>query len=194
MAVAAAEFDTNFSYGDARRQELAATAGTSASRIKLALVVLRHADDLRGAVLSGDMGLDAAYEEASRRKNDLESRERRQSLRERQIAELRTRAPDLLSRVELEGLTLSAAIDMANERDHERMRQARSATELLGTVLTALACHNQTPAERAADWLSKIEPALAPSVASATTQHLDDSIELLSIVVKSLKERMHGGA
>jgi len=55
----------------------AETAGVSAARVRQAETVLAHAPDLADAVVAGTWTLDAAYDEARRRKADLESDERR---------------------------------------------------------------------------------------------------------------------
>lgn len=119
MIAARAAFVSNTS-----QEEAAIIAGTSRARVSYAAAVLRHAPELADAVVSGALGLDAAYKEARDRKDSARAQTDR-------LAMLRAEAPELADKVVDGELTLDGAWAEQRARVEEADRQRRVATNLL---------------------------------------------------------------
>ncbi|MFC8717047.1 hypothetical protein [Kitasatospora sp. NPDC057198] len=91
--------------------------GISPARLSLATTVVKHAPALVDPVISGAMGLDAAYEQA--RKNKAEAK-----TRQAQYDRLRDQAPDLVGRLGEDDLTLAEALAELDRRHEEEELRA----------------------------------------------------------------------
>lgn len=105
--------------------------GLTAGRIGQAATVCEYANDLVDQVVSGSLGLDAAYEEARKRKTAADSIEA-------QLARLRAEDPELAERVVEGDLTLPGAWAERRAREAQRESERRAAIANLRSVLTYL--------------------------------------------------------
>ncbi|MFF4926879.1 ParB N-terminal domain-containing protein [Kitasatospora sp. NPDC001261] len=96
----------------------AATYGISPARISLAATVIKYAPSLVRPVITGAMGLDAAYEQARKNKADAKAKQAQYDL-------LRDQAPDLATRVTEGDLDLPAALTELERRQEEERLRAR---------------------------------------------------------------------
>ncbi|MFE7561068.1 ParB N-terminal domain-containing protein [Kitasatospora sp. NPDC057500] len=94
----------------------AATYGISPARVSLATTVIKYAPSLVRPVITGAMGLDAAYEQARKNKADAKAKQAQYDL-------LRDRAPDLAARVTEGDLDLPAALtEFERRQEEDRLR------------------------------------------------------------------------
>ncbi|WP_051838319.1 ParB N-terminal domain-containing protein [Streptomyces sp. NRRL WC-3742] len=94
----------------------AATYGISPARVSLATTVIKHAPTLVRLVITGAMGLDAAYEQARKHKAAVKTRNAQYDL-------LRAQAPDLAVRVTEGDLDMPAALtELERCQEEERLR------------------------------------------------------------------------
>ena len=78
-------------------------SNTAQAQVAYAVMVLEYAPDLADSVIAGNTPLNEAYEEAQKRKKELQSDEAK-------LAALNKHAPDLASQVAEETLSLAAII------------------------------------------------------------------------------------
>ncbi|WP_233849512.1 ParB N-terminal domain-containing protein [Paraburkholderia sp. HD33-4] len=95
----------------------------SSARVSQARAVLRYCSHYVDLVIAGSMGLDAAYEEATRLKAEAQDRDLR-------IEKLRAEAPDLAALVG-ETLTLAAAEEAVRERHRQAECTLRETVQLV---------------------------------------------------------------
>lgn len=154
---------------------IATERGLSAAGIAKASTIVQHAPDLVDQVISGALGLDAAYEEARKRKTAADSDAAR-------LDQLRDDDPDLAERV-IEGeLSLKAALVELESRRAERKRQQRVATDLLGHLSTVAGMAGAGTAER-------YEPDIAVPGREVTADVIDLARQALDEIEATLKER-----
>ncbi|MFF2657676.1 ParB N-terminal domain-containing protein [Kitasatospora sp. NPDC058032] len=96
----------------------AATYGISPARVSLAATVIKYAPSLARPVITGAMGLDAAYEQARKNKAEAKAKQAQYDL-------LRDQAPDLATRVTEGDLDLPAALAELERRQEEGRLRAR---------------------------------------------------------------------
>jgi hypothetical protein len=123
-------------YGANRAAALA--AGVREQRVSMAALVVGFAPELTPLVMSGAMGLDAAYEQARTRKVATDSADERARLAAEQLRQLRNVAPDLADLVVEERMTLDEAFAALREREKqeetERWAVSKTVVELLQSV------------------------------------------------------------
>jgi hypothetical protein len=112
-------------------RSVAKQSGLNAGRVGQAATVAEHAPDMVDAVIAGALGLDAAYEEARKRKTAADSVEA-------QLARLRAEDPELADRVVEGDLTLPGAWAERRAREAQRESERRVGIANLRSVLTYL--------------------------------------------------------
>jgi hypothetical protein len=138
MAAAQVErFATNQSV-----RTVAHASGVAHSRIVKAHVVMEYAPDLVAGVLRGELSLDAAYEEARRRKSQADSTEV-------QMERLRHDAPDLADLVVEERMTLREAQAALDERRKRRAEDITIISDRLSKAVKTILDLLPTPEHRA---------------------------------------------
>ncbi|MFF2567296.1 ParB/RepB/Spo0J family partition protein [Streptomyces sp. NPDC058084] len=113
-------------------RSLSRRLGVSRGIVGNAYIVLQHAPDLVGPVISGATGLNEAYAIAQENKAKANSAEV-------QLARLREEDPELADQVVEGALTLAGAWAERTERIEEDKRQRRVATRLLDELVPPLA-------------------------------------------------------
>lgn len=176
----ASENGAFFRYGD--RKALAANLHVGESRLSLASYVFRYGQDLVDSVISGHLALEAAYEEARRRRASQESKEA-------QMDRLRTEAPDLADLVTEERLTLVGALAELDERNAEWARQQRVATQQLQQLFLLLECGALPVEHRANEWLKALDMRQYTQEFPLTSERIDNAIALLTMIGTALKGR-----
>ncbi|MFD7013926.1 hypothetical protein [Streptomyces sp. NPDC059928] len=141
-----------------------------------ASTVLQHAPDLVDPVISGDMGLNEAYEVAKENKAQADSAEA-------QLARLREEDPQLADRVAARELTLPGAWAERKARAEEDLRQRRVATQLLCEVLPSLA------QVRGTRTFALYDPELAPPGRAVTREIINHAATALAEMASVWKER-----
>jgi len=131
------------------RSSMAQQNSISATRLKIAQLVLDHAPEFVDTVISGMVSLDAAYRTAKERKDAAEDRSQR-------IEALKRHFGDMAARVEAEEMTFEEALAEAAERQHqealdaeERKRQQKDISTSLARSIQWLAVSLKYPAGRA---------------------------------------------
>jgi hypothetical protein len=115
-------------FSDHTQRQAARLSNVSKTRIAQAEAVLQFAPDLADSVLAGAMPLDAAYQTATRRKQDSMGTES-------QLQRLREAAPDLADLVTEERLMLAGARAEADERGRGKVDPAGKDAETAGFSL-----------------------------------------------------------
>jgi ParB-like chromosome segregation protein Spo0J len=159
----------------------ARTLGLSQPRLAYAMVVLEHAPDLVGTVLSGAMGLDEAYREATNRKRAAESEEA-------QMAELRLKADDLAALVVEGRLTLAEAAGALRKREENAAAHRQATTKLVASGLLAFDPGAWTSGDRATALWEAFDPALLPPGQEVTVERL----RACAAVLEQLIARVEG--
>lgn len=138
--------------GGRGRKGVAATQFPMVSRDKLshARTILAHAPDLADSVIAGTHSLDAAYEEAQRRRGAVSN----ESVRLRKLAQVR---PDLADAVTEERMSLDQAEAKAKADAEERKQQRWAITMNIVDGVNAL---DRLP-EQAAEIIAEYDPVLA---------------------------------
>nr|WP_075004259.1 ParB/RepB/Spo0J family partition protein [Streptacidiphilus jiangxiensis] len=157
-------------------RSLSEQAGVSLGGIGQANMVLRFAADLVDSVISGAIGLNEAYKEAKKRKNQASSAEA-------QLERLRKDDPALANRVVEGELTLAGAVAERAARLEDEARQRQASTQLL--------CQTVTPLSKTAatDAFHQYDPALAPPEQAVTRERIAQAISALREMDQVWQER-----
>lgn len=167
-------YETFVIRGESQR-DFAANHGLSQSRIAKAATVHDYARELVAQVISSAVSLDAAYEDARKRKTAADSDAAK-------LDQLRADDPELAERVVEGELSLRAALVELESRRAERKRQQRVATELLGHLATVAGMAGAGTAER-------YEPDLALPGREVTADVIDLARQALDEIETTLKKR-----
>lgn len=157
-------------------REIEEQLGVARAVIGRANVVWRYAPELVDSVISGDIGLDRAYETAREKKAQTDSAEA-------QLAKLRSADPALADRVAEGELTLPGAWAELKARQEEELRQRRVATNLLCETLPSLAQVRGTNA------FSLYDPDLAPPGRAVTREVIENAASALAEAAAVWEER-----
>ncbi|MFE9407417.1 hypothetical protein ACFYN0_01235 [Streptomyces sp. NPDC006704] len=162
--------------GEQTARSLGEQLGVALAVMGRASTVLQHAPDLVDPVISGDMGLNEAYEVAKENKAQADSAEA-------QLARLREEDPQLADRVVARELTLPGAWAERKARVEEDLRQRRVATQLLCEVLPSLA------QVRGSRTFALYDPELAPPGRAVTREVIEHASTALAEMASVWKER-----
>lgn len=110
------------------KAEAAKGAGVSAGRVSQAVAVLQYAPALADSVISGALGLDAAYEQARQIKTAAEGEEA-------QLARLRDEDPELAAKVVEGDLSLKGARAELDERRRVRQQEIDTARRVAASLV-----------------------------------------------------------
>ncbi|MFJ7589483.1 ParB/RepB/Spo0J family partition protein [Streptomyces sp. NPDC097617] len=157
-------------------RSLSRQLGISRGIVGNAYIVLQHAPDLVGPVISGATGLNEAYAIAQENKAKANSAEA-------QLARLRTEDPRLADRVVEGELTVQGAWAERKARLEEDLRQRRVATNLLCEILPALA------QIRGSRTFAQYDPELAPPGRAVTHKVIEHAATALSEMATVWKDR-----
>ncbi|MFE2560813.1 ParB/RepB/Spo0J family partition protein [Streptomyces sp. NPDC059352] len=157
-------------------RSLSRRLGISRGIVGNAYIVLQHAPDLVGPVISGATGLNEAYAIAQENKAKANSAEA-------QLAKLRTEDPQLANRVVEGELTVQGAWAERKARLEEDLRQRRVATNLLCEILPALA------QIRGSRTFAQYDPELAPPGRAVTREVIEHASTALAEVATVWKDR-----
>lgn len=162
--------------GEQTARSLGEQLGVGLAVMGRASTVLQHAPDLVDPVISGDMGLNEAYEVAKENKAQADSAEA-------QLARLREEDPQLADRVVARELTLPGAWAERKARVEEDLRQRRVATQLLCEVVPSLA------QVRGSRTFALYDPELAPPGRAVTREIINHAATALAEMASVWKER-----
>lgn len=144
-----------------KQEDIATETGAARPSIAKAVVVLEYARDLAPEVISGAKGLNEAYAEAQKRKEDQQSDQAK-------LARLRESASDLADQVVEEKLTLAEATAALNAREQERRekeaqeREAKvRATRLFAGAVALFDPRAMSVQEAASDFLEMLDASLS---------------------------------
>lgn len=157
-------------------RDLGEQLGVARAVIGRANIVWQHAPDLVDAVISGAMGLEAAYTTAREKKAQADSAES-------QLARLRAEDPSLADRVVEGELSLQGAQAERKARMEEDIRQRRVATQLLCEILPSLA------QVRGSRTFALYDPEFAPPGRAVTREVIEHAATALTEMASVWKER-----
>lgn len=156
----------------------------SSARVSQARAVARYCPESVDLVIDGKMGLDAAYEEAARRKAEQQDRDIR-------IEKLRAEAPDIAVLVADGTLSLAAAEEAASEQRRENERLLRETVRMVDDMDALISRMNGDCALAIAKlYVTKREHFSTPALDACISLWINTLVRLQD----ALREATEGGA